>query len=141
MHIADHGARIARVGGDHIGDILANFALVDNAHWGDADALAEHLFGHHVERARYTAADIGPMAVGLAVGDNLVADEYRADQPDIVEMSAAGIGIVDDVHIARFHRALEHPDDVLAGVMQRADMNGDVHISLRDGIAIGVVQR
>ena len=56
-------------------------------------------------------------------------------------MRAAGIGIVDHEDIAGVHVTLEYPNDVLTGVVQRADVDGDVLVALRDGIAVGVIQR
>ena len=140
-HVADHRFWIARIGRDHVSDIFAQHALVDDADRRYAYAFAEHFLGIDVKRARHAAADIRPMAVRLAIGDDLVADENRADQAHIVEMGAAGVGVVDHENVARLHIALEGADHILAGVMQRADMNGDILIALGDGIAIGIIQR
>ena len=57
------------------------------------------------------------------------------------EMRAPGVGVVDGVDVARMHVALEGADHVLAGVVQRADMDRDVLVALRGGIAVRVVQR
>ena len=140
VHVADDRFGIARVGGDHLGEVVAPLAGIDQPRRRDADALAEHLLGEHVEGARRRAADIGPVAVGLGEGDDLVAHEHRADDAHVVEMGAAGVGIVGHEHVARPHVVLEGVDNRLAGVVQRADVDRDVHVALGDGIAVGVVQ-
>ena len=47
------------------------------------------------------------MTVRLAEGDDLAIGEDRPDQPNVGEMRAAGVGVVDRVHVAFVHVALE----------------------------------
>src|SRR5437660_6709268 len=124
-----------------MGDVLAEAALVEQAYRRDAQALAEHLAGGDVKRTRYTAADIRPMPVRLAEGNDLAVSEYRPDQAHVGEVRAAGIRIVDGKDVAFMYVALEVAHDVLAGEVQRADMNGDILIALRGAFAHGVMQR
>jgi hypothetical protein len=124
-----------------MGDILAEAALVEQAHRRDAEALAEHLVGGDVKRPRYTAADVRPMPVRLAEGDDLAVGEDRPDQAHVGEVRAARIWIVDGEDIAFMDVILEVTDDVLAGEVQRADVDGDVLIALRGAFALCVVQR
>ena len=62
-------------------------------------------------------------------------------RPHVGEVRAAGIGIVDRIDVTWMHVAVEGAHHVLAGEVQRADMDGDVLIALRGGIALRVVQR
>ena len=141
LHVADDGGRVARVRRDHVRDVAAEPPAVEDAHRRDADALAEHVLRRHVERARHRAAHVGPVAVGLRVADDLVADEDRPDQPRVAEMRAARIRVVDHVNVAGVHVLLEELDHRFARVMQRADVDRDVAIALRHAVAPGVVQR
>ena len=108
-------------------------AAVPQPYRRDADALAEHLLARHVEGARHAAADIGPVAVRLGEGD-------RSRHPTKIGRISRTSGkcvppayrIVDGVDVARLHLALEGADHVLAGVVQRADVDGDVVIALGD---------
>jgi hypothetical protein len=52
----------------------------------------------------------------------------------------AGIGIVNGVDVARMNVAGESAHDVLAGEVQRADMNSDVLIALGGGITLRVMK-
>src|SRR6267142_320572 len=121
-------------------NILAEAALVEQAHWRDAQAFAEHLAGGDVKRPRYAAADVRPMPVRLAEGDDLAVGEDRPDQAHVGEVRAAGIRIVDGKDVAFMYIALEMAHDLLAGEVQRADMDGDILIALRGAFAHGVVQ-
>ena len=134
-------SRVAGVARDHMCDITTEDALVPQADGRDAQALAEHVRRAHVEGAGNTAADIGPMPVGLRKGDRLAVREDRPDETDIGEMRAARIGIVDGEDIARMHVIAEEADHVLAGPMQGADMDRDIAVALGDGIAVRVIQR
>ncbi|MNL32456.1 hypothetical protein D3C87_1543060 [compost metagenome] len=80
------------------------------------------------------------MAVRLAEGDDPAIDEDRPDQPDVIEVGAAGIGIVDGVDVTRMHVTVEGADHVLAGEVQRADMDRDVLVTLGCRIAFGIVK-
>ena len=71
------------------------------------------------------------MAVRLAESDDLASREDRTDQAHVAEMRAARIWVVDGVDVAGMHIALECADHVLAGEVQRADVDGDVLIALR----------
>ena len=126
--------------GDQMGHVLAEAPLVEQAYRRDAQPLAEHLARGDVERSRHAAADIRPMAVRLAEGDDLAVGKDRPDQAHIGEVRAAGIGIVDGEDVALMHVAVEEAHDVLAGEVQRADMDGDVLIALRGAFALGVMQ-
>ncbi len=140
LDVADDRGRVARVGGDQMRDVLAEAALVEQADRRDAQPLAEHFARGDVERSRHAAADIRPMAVRLAEGDDLAVGEDRPDQAHIREVRAAGVGVVDGEDVALMHIAVEEAHDVLAGEMQRADMDGDVLIALCGAFAVGVVQ-
>ena len=72
------------------------------------------------------AADVGPVAVGLGVGDDLAVVEDRADDAHVVEVRAAEVGVVDREDVAGVDVAPERLDDRLAGEVQRADVDGDV---------------
>jgi hypothetical protein len=141
VDVADDGDRVAGVGGDQVGDVLAEAPLVEQTDRRDAQALAEHVAGGDVERARHAAADVRPVAVRLAEGDDLAVGEDRPDEPHVGEVGAAGIGVVDGVDVAGMHVALEGAHHVLAGEVQGADVDGDVLVALRGGVALGVVQR
>ena len=140
MDIPDDRGRIAGIGGNHIGHIGAEFAFVEQPDRGDPHRLAEHLMRCHVERTGDRPAQIRPMAVGLRKPDQHLFIKDRTDQAHIAEMRAAGIGIIDRIDIAGIHIILEDADHILAGVMQRADMHGNIGIALRHAIAIGIMQ-
>src|SRR5436190_14277427 len=123
-----------------MGDIPAEAALVEQAHRRDAQAFAEHLAGGNVKRPRYAAADVRPMPVRLAEGDDLAVGEDRPDQAYIGEMRAASIWIVDGEDVTFVDVTVEVTDDILAGEVQRADMDGDILIALRGAFALGIVQ-
>lgn len=55
-------------------------------------------------------------------------------------MRAAGVGVVDGEDVALMHVTVEEAHDVLAGEMQRADMDRDVLIALCGALAAGVMQ-
>ena len=124
-----------------MGDIPAEATFVEQAHRRDAQAFAEHLAGGNVKRPRHTAADVRPMPVRLAEGDDLAVGEDRPDQAHVGEVRAAGIRIIDGKDVAFLYVALEMAHDLLAGEVQRADMDGDILIALRGAFALGVVQR
>src|SRR6266567_7721776 len=83
-----------------MGDIPAEAALVEQAHRRDAQAFAEHLAGGDVKRPRYAAADVRPMPVRLAEGNDLAVGEDRPDQAHVGEVRAAGIRIIDRKDVA-----------------------------------------
>src|SRR5690606_31208465 len=137
VDIADDRGWIARVLRDHFGDVVTEFARAKQTHRRDPDRLAEHVPGGNVEGPRHRAAQIRPVTVRLRKADQIVIVEDRAHKADVREMRTARIGIVDGVDIAGQHFAGKDPDDILAGEMQRSDMNGDILIALRNRIALG----
>ena len=82
------------------------------------------------------AADVGPVAVRLGVGDDLAVDEDRPDDAHVVEVRAAEVGVVDREHVAGVDVARERLDHGLAGEVQRADVHGDVLRALHDRVAL-----
>ncbi len=77
LHIADDRGRIAGIRRDQMRDIAAEGAAIPQPHWGDADALTEHLLGRHVERPGHAATHIGPVAVGLRERDRRIVNKDR----------------------------------------------------------------
>ncbi|MCY1300720.1 hypothetical protein D9M70_502970 [compost metagenome] len=141
MDIADDRGRVARVRSDEVGDVLAEAAAIEEPDRRDTHTLLEHFLRSHIEGARHAAAKVRPVAIGLAEGDDPAIDEDRTDQPDVVEMRATRVRVVDRIDIARMHVTVEGPNDVLAGEMQRADMHRNILVSLRRRVALGIVQR
>ena len=107
-------ARRPRVGDDHADDVAEVAALVPDAHRRDAEALVEVLLRVDVEGAGNAAADVGPVAVGQRVRDELALVEDRADDAHVVEVRAAQVGVVHREDVARVHVVAERVDDRLA---------------------------
>jgi hypothetical protein len=99
------------------------------------------LFRIDVERSRHAAADVGPVTVRLRVGDHLALAEDRPHDPDIAEMGAAGVGIVDRINVAWTHATGKGLDHGLGREMERADVDGDVLAPLHDRVAVDVAER
>ena len=80
------------------------------------------------------------MTIGLRESDQGLFVEYRSDKAYVAKVGPASVGIIDGVYIAWIHVALEHADHVLAGVVKRPDMDGDVRIALCHAVTVGVMQ-
>ena len=141
MNVANDRGGVTRIVGDQICHIRTEITRPEQAHRRDAHGLAEHVPRGDVEGAGHGAPQIGPVAVGLGEPDQRVFVEDRPDEAHIAEMSAASVGVVDRIDIAGHHLALEGANDILAGEVKCADVNGDIVIPLGNRIAICVVQR
>ena len=82
--------RGARVGDDQPGDVVAGSGPGPrSAPAGSRMPSPKCSFALTSNEPGTRAADVGPVAVGLRVGDHLAVGEDRADDADVVEVRAA----------------------------------------------------
>ena len=93
-------------------------ALVEEPHRRHPQPLGVAVHRARVEAAGQRAAHIGPVAGAGVEGDEAAFVMDRADQLHVVAVDAAGIGVVEDVDVARLefaHPLLHHPHRRLEG--------------------------
>jgi len=78
--------------------------------------------------------------VALGHGDQDAVVEDRAEDADVVEMGATGVGVVEDEDVALADVAGERVEHGLRGEVQRPDLDGHVLAALCDGVAVGVAE-
>lgn len=95
MQVAEADGRRSGVLHEEGGDVVAEDALVEDPHRRDAQTLTEVILGVDVEGAGHRTAGVGPVALVLGEGDDLVVLEDRPDETHVVEVGAAPVGVVD----------------------------------------------
>ena len=141
LHVADDVERRARIRCDQPADVRKILTLAPHAGRRDAQSFGHVVERADVERSRYGAADVGPVAVRLREPEQFALVEDRADDARVVEVRAALVHIVHDEYIARVNVAGEIVDHGLRRVMQGTDMRGDIAAALHDRVAARVAQR
>ena len=141
VHVAYDGGRVPRVRSDQPPHVRSIAVAVPEPHRRNPDRLAEHVLGADIEGSGHTSTEVGPVPVGLTVGNQVVADEDGAHDAHVAEMGAPGIRVVDHEHVAGVDVALECFDDRLGREMEGPHVRCDVLSALGDGVSVDVAQR
>ena len=121
--VAEIRLRDARIGGEDVDDVVLQHARADELDRRHADAFLITLGRLGVEIAGHDAADVEPVADRGKPGEHLSVSQQRPHQPEVIEMGAAVIGIVEDIGVARLEPAItrDHIDHRLDGERHGAD--------------------
>ena len=87
-------------------DVLVDLAARDQLDRRNAHALLEAFGRARVEAAGHVAADVEPMADRGEPAEQLALAKHRPHQPEVVEMRAAVVGIVEQEGVAGLEPAL-----------------------------------
>ena len=141
LKVADDVGGRPRIVGDELGHVGQIDALAINPDRRDAKTLGHMIERTDVERPRHRAADVRPMAVGLGEAEQLTFVEHGSEDAGVVEVRAALIDVIDHEDVARVDVAFEFVDHGFGGVVQCADMGGDVAAALHHRVAVDVAER
>ena len=92
--------RQARVGGQDVGDVGVHAAGGTQPDGRDAHAFLEAFGGLRVVAAGHVAADVEPVACRGDPAEQRAVAEERLHEAEIVEVGAAGIGVVEQEDVA-----------------------------------------
>ena len=147
LDVADTLVRDADVGQDDGEDLLVHHPALEELHRGKAQSLLLHLGGVGGESPGHHAAGVRPVAGVGEPREQLAPVEERFDEPDVHQVGAAQVGVVDDEEVAgrEVPGALDHR---LGAELHGADEDRQSQLALRDQLAgggvvdaVGAIQR
>ena len=100
IEVAPIRLRHAGVRGQNVDDVLLQHAGAHELYRRNAEPLLEAFGRLGVEIARHVAADIEPVADRGEPGENPAGAHERSHQPDVVEMGAAVVWVVEEKCVA-----------------------------------------
>ena len=141
VQVTPVGVRHAGVGGQDVEQVLAHDPGGDQLHGRDAHALLEAFGGARVVAAGHVAADVEPVPGRCHPAKQGAVAEHGAHQPEVVQMRAARVRVVEQIRVARGQAAvardlLDHGPD---GKRHGADEDGQPGRPLHQRVACGGV--
>ena len=135
LKVAEALVRYAHVGQQKLERCLIDLASLENLQWWDANALLIDLRCLARHAARHHAADIGPVRAHGGKEDEASVTEDRIDDGDVIEVGAAGVGIVEENDVAFLERCAELRHGGAHRPRHRHDMRADI-FRLGDDLAV-----